>query len=283
LNQKPNMILASKAVVERETSYMASKVRRPAADVEGRTAGRNSRYQPLDRGSASDEAYGKIVDLILTRDLRPGERTSVNLLANRLGLGKTPIKEAITRLQTEGVLTVVGRSGTTVKNINVEEARQLFALRRVLEEFAADEVVKNITPSDISSLQRLLKELKATSQDQSDIIRSSANFIRANVAFHSIIVSAAANPFLSRLYSQLQIQAQIVTYLVHRGYDPKAARRRQAEHEEIVAALEERNARQLKRALRTHAETSENVILQSLESRTEAPKRSQSGYRALGA
>jgi DNA-binding GntR family transcriptional regulator len=266
-----------------KTSYMATKVGRPAADVQGRTAGRNSQYQPLDRGSASDEAYGKIVDLILTRELRPGERTSVNLLADRLGLGKTPIKEAITRLQTEGVLTVVGRSGTTVKNINAEEARQLFALRRVLEEFAADEVVKNITQSDISSLQRLLKELKATSHDQSDIIRSSANFVRANVAFHSIIVSAAANPFLSRLYSQLQIQAQIVIYLVHRGYDPKAARRRQVEHEEIVAALEERNARQLKRALRTHAETSENVILQSLESRAEAPRRSQSNPRALGA
>jgi DNA-binding GntR family transcriptional regulator len=262
---------------------MATKVRRPAADVEGRTAGRDSQYQPLDRGSASDEAYGKIFNLILTRELRPGERTSVNLLADRLGLGKTPIKEAITRLQTEGVLTVVGRSGTTVKNINAEEARQLFALRRALEEFAADEVVKKITQSDISSLQKLLKELRATALDQSDIIRSSANFIRANVAFHSHIVSVAGNPFLSRLYSQLQIQAQIVTYLVHRGYDPKAVRRRQTEHEEIVAALEERDARRLKRALRAHAETSENVILQSLESLAEAPKRSQSGYRAARA
>jgi DNA-binding GntR family transcriptional regulator len=266
-----------------ETGDMAGKVRRPGAVVEGRTIEPNSQYLPLDRGSVSDEAYGRIIDLILTRELRPGERTSVNLLADRLGLGKTPIKEAITRLQTEGVLTVVGRSGTTVRNINAEEARQLFALRRVLEEFAADEVVRNITQSDISRLHRLLKELRATSYDQSDIIRSTANFIRANVAFHAIIVSAAANPFLTRLYSQLQIQAQIVTYLVHRGYDPKAARRRQGEHEEIIAALEVRDAKRLKRALRTHAETSENVILQSLQSLAETQKRPQSSYRALGA
>jgi DNA-binding GntR family transcriptional regulator len=280
--------------MERDTSYlnlspngetvdMASKVRKPAAVVEGRNTWRIGQYMALDRGSVSDEAYSKIVDLILTRELRPGERTSVNLLADRLGLGKTPIKEAITRLQTEGVLTVVGRSGTTVRKINAEEARQLFALRRVLEEFGADEIVRNITQSDISSLQRLLKELRATSFDQSDMIRSSANFVRANVAFHSIIVSAAANPFLSRLYSQIQIQAQIVTYLLHRGYDPKAARRRQEEHEEIVAALEERDARRLKRALRSHAETSENVILRSLESFAEAPKGSRSSYRGLGA
>src|SRR5215831_10122146 len=138
---------------------MGTKVRRPATAVKGRITRDDGQYLPLDRGSVSDEAYGKIIDLILTRELRPGERTSVNLLADRLGLGKTPIKEAITRLQTEGVLTVVGRSGTSVKNINAEEARQLFALRRALEEFAADETVKNITQSDITSLQRLLKVL----------------------------------------------------------------------------------------------------------------------------
>ena len=216
---------------------MATKVRRSTAVVESGTTGRDSRYVALDRRSASDQAYSRIVDLILTRELRSGERTSVNLLADRLTLGRTPIKEAVTRLQTEGVLSVVGRSGTTVKKIDAEEARQLFALRRLLEEFAADQAVKNITQSDIAQLKRLLKELRATAYDQSDIIGSSANFVRANVAFHSIIVSAAGNPFLSRLYSQLQIQAQIMSYLLHRGYDTKAMQRSQAEHAEIVAAL----------------------------------------------
>jgi len=242
---------------------MATAPRQSAIMAEGKASDRGY-YSPLDRGSASDEAYGKIVDLILIRELRPGERTSVNLLADRLALGKTPIKEAITRLQTEGVLTVVGRSGTTVKSISAEEARQLFALRRVLEEFAADAIVKNISRADILNLHKLLRELKANSYNPTDIIQSSANFVRANVAFHSTIVSTAMNPFLNRLYAQLQIQAQIVTYLVHRGYDLKAARRRQAEHEEIVSALEHRDARQLRRILRIHAETSENVILQSL-------------------
>jgi DNA-binding GntR family transcriptional regulator len=242
---------------------MATRSRRATLVAEGKIPGKN--YLPLDRGSASDLAYAKIVDLILTRELRPGERTSVNLLADRLTLGKTPIKEAITRLQTEGVLMVTGRSGTTVKSINAEEARQLFALRRVLEEFAADEIVKNISQSEILTLHKLLRELKSTSFDQSNIIQSSANFVRANVAFHSIIISSAGNPFLNRLYSQLQIQAQIVTYLLHRGYDPKAAKRRQVEHEEIVAALADRDSRRLKRVLRTHAETSENVILHSLD------------------
>jgi DNA-binding GntR family transcriptional regulator len=261
---------------------MATEVRRSAATVEGNTIERNVVSSPRDRVSASDEAYGRIVDLILTRELRPGERTSVNLLADRLGLGKTPIKEAITRLQTEGVLTVADRSGTTVRNITAGEARQLFALRLLLEEFAADDAVRNITQSDITRLRKLMKELKASSFDRADVIGSSARFVRANAAFHSAIVSAAGNPFLSRLYSQLQIQAQIITYLVHHGYSTEAAAGgRQGEHEEIFAAIEERNARRLKRALRAHAETSEKVIVRSLKALTDAAKRPHSSRRAL--
>ena len=83
--------------------------------------------------SASDRAYSGIIDLVLHYELRSGERTSVNLLAKRLNLGRTPVKEAITRLQTEGLLSVAGRSGTIVKLINREETEQLFALRRALE------------------------------------------------------------------------------------------------------------------------------------------------------
>src|SRR5690606_39498383 len=98
--------------------------------------------------TAADQAYNGIINLVLQHELRPGERTSVNLLARRLSLGRTPVKEAITRLQTEGLLSVVGRSGTMVNLVTRKETEQLFALRRTLEAFAADEAVKNVTRSE---------------------------------------------------------------------------------------------------------------------------------------
>ncbi|MBX9587676.1 MAG: GntR family transcriptional regulator [Hyphomonadaceae bacterium] len=215
--------------------------------------------------TAADQAYAGIIDLILHHELRPGERTSVNLLAARLSLGRTPVKEAITRLQTEGLLSVAGRSGTIVKLIGRDQAEQLFALRRVLENFAADGAVVNITPEQLKTLHKLLEEMEEHSSSRSDIIGSAARFVRANVAFHFLIVSAAGNPYLSRLYAQLQMHLQIVTYLVQRGYDPKAAERRQREHELIARALASRNAKALKTALRDHSETTEQVILASLD------------------
>jgi DNA-binding GntR family transcriptional regulator len=211
--------------------------------------------------SAADVAYGGIIDLVLNSELRPGERTSVNLLAARLDIGRTPVKEAITRLQTEGLLSVAGRSGTMVKQIDRDQTEQLFALRRALEDFAADFAVKNVTVEDLDQIRLCLKDLGRSN--------TTSEFVRANVEFHSLIVAAAANPFLIRLYGQLQIQLQIVSYLVQRGFGTKAADARQKEHATIVKALEKKDAQALKEALRRHVITTEQAILASLQAEGE--------------
>lgn len=206
--------------------------------------------------SAADLAYSGIIELVLNNELRPGERTSVNLLATRLGIGRTPVKEAITRLQTEGFLSVSGRSGTVVNRIDQEQTRQLFALRRALEDFAADAAVENATPKDLQQIRKCLQKLGRSN--------TTAEFVRANVEFHLLIVAAAGNPFLVRFFSQLQIQLQIVTYLLRGGFEKKAADVRRREHALIVDALEQRNAKMLKEALRTHVMTTEQAILATL-------------------
>src|SRR6476661_1301245 len=110
--------------------------------------------------SAADQAYSGIMDLVLCHGLRPGERTSVNLLAARLKLGRTPVKEAITRLQTQGLLSVAGRSGTSVNRIDRRQAEHLFAFRLVLEGFAAEKAAKNVTAGQLRQLRVLLEEMR---------------------------------------------------------------------------------------------------------------------------
>jgi DNA-binding GntR family transcriptional regulator len=232
--------------------------------------------------SAAEQAYAAIVDLILTQGLRPGERTSVYLLSERLGIGRTPVKEAVNRLVAEGLLSVSGRSGTTLKTLSRSETKHLFSLRQALEDFAAVPAAANLTPEQLRRLQALLKELERTSLDTKDIVRSAADFVKANVAFHAIIVAAAGNPFLDRLYGQLQMQVQIVTYLVRRGIDMSAARQRQKEHEDIVAALQAGDGRLLRRLLQEHAAATEAAILRAMPKDEAAPvnARSRGGARA---
>jgi DNA-binding GntR family transcriptional regulator len=203
--------------------------------------------------SAADAAYNGIIDLVLNSELRPGERTSVYLLASRLDIGRTPVKEAITRLQNEGLLSVTGRSGTVVNTVDRNQAAQLLALRRALEEFAAEAAVVNVTEKDIRQLKKILVKLGRPN--------STSEFVRTNTEFHSLIVTLAHNPFLVRLYAQLQIQMQVVTYLMERGVNPKEIAVRQKEHVAIVAALEKRDLKALKSALREHILTTERAIL----------------------
>jgi DNA-binding GntR family transcriptional regulator len=211
--------------------------------------------------SATDIAYAGIVDLILTRDLRPGEKTSVQLLAARLGLGRMPVKEAMNRLQTEGVLSIKGRSGTTVAEIDAVGARHMFALRRTLEDMAAEAAAESATAEDFDTVAALLHEMRVSSIDAPHSKGAGASFVKANSAFHAAIVAAAHNPYLDQAYARLQLQFQIVSYLSQRGYDALAAARRQSEHEEILTALMARDAEALKENLRRHSATTEQSLL----------------------
>jgi GntR family transcriptional regulator, rspAB operon transcriptional repressor len=224
-------------------------------------------------------AYSSIVNLILAYKLRPGERTSVIQLSERLNLGRTPVKEAITRLQAEGLLSVAGRSGTTVREVTAESARQVFALRRTLESFAVPDAVQLADDRDFERLKRLL--LIMGEAGKSDLWSDAASFVRANVEFHSIIVGAARNPSLDRLYAQIQIQAQIVTYLYHRGSDPKAAKQRQLEHTKILKALMARDAVMLDKLLGEHAKTTEEAVLRFVPAKDICSVKPQVGAAVL--
>lgn len=211
--------------------------------------------------TASDQAYAGIVDLILSNGLRPGERTSVILLADRLGLGRMPVKEAINRLQAEGILSVKGRSGTTVTAIGAADIPKMFALRALLEDHAAEEAAKHVTEPELAHIFELVEELRRTSVPAPANGRANPAFVRANVAFHGAIVAAAHNPFLYRAYASLQLQFQIVAYLTDKGDDREAAEVRQREHEDIAAALAARDGERLKAVLKRHRSQTEGSIL----------------------
>ncbi|CAM5196848.1 hypothetical protein CDEF62S_03282 [Castellaniella defragrans] len=219
-----------------------------------------------DHALLADQAYDAIVDLILTYQLRLGERTSVAQLADRLGLGKTPVKEAIARLEAEGLLSVSGRSGTTVKEIDAVTAQQLFALRRNLEAFAVDDAVRLVTELQLEELRFLLDQLRWPSGDSLRLHQAAAHFVKANVRFHAAIVACARNPTLDRLYAQVQLQAQIVVY-IYRLTDSRKQQimnDRYEQHETIYKALAARDAALLKRLLNQHSSITEAGVLDSL-------------------
>lgn len=217
---------------------------------------------PPKPSTAVVQAYNRILELVASGELRPGEKSSVVSLAGRLGLGRTPVKEAITRLETEGLLVVKGRSGTSVASLDAEKVRHLFSIRRLLEDYAAIEAAKHATREDVDGLEEHLSAMQRATQNGG---RALSDFINADVAFHTLLISAAKNPILDRLYASVKMHLQIVLYLYYGGADRSSVRN--TEHREIVRNLKKRNGGALRRALRLHSSAVEKEIIEALEAR----------------
>lgn len=212
---------------------------------------------------AVDQAYHGLRELILQQRLRPGDRTSVVTLSERLGLGRTPIKEAITRLASEGLLTVTDRSGTYVREAAPQQIRDLFDVRRLIEGYTALISANRVTEEDLSEIRTLLAAMEEESLNKDRSQRSLSRFVRLDALFHRAIVAAAGNEELVRLFNNMNFELQIAAYLQRNS--PEMAERRHKEHSEIVAALERRDGPGLAALLREHADHVEAIVLENME------------------
>lgn len=212
--------------------------------------------------AAFERAYDAILDLIVRQELRPGQATSVIALSDRLGIGRTPIKEAITRLATEGILTVKGRRGTYVARLDEQDVRHIFALRKLFENYAAPLAAANITRERLDEMEKLLKMMADESFRRPPGGRSLPQFVNSDVRFHNIIIESAGNPYLYAQHCALHLHQQIVTYLFHS--DSRSAQERQREHGNILTALKHRDSEGLRRALASHTKSVEEKIITSI-------------------
>ena len=211
---------------------------------------------------ATERAYHGIRELILHQRLRAGERTSVAVLADRMNLGRTPVKEAITRLMAEGLMTVHDRRGTFVHEPTPTDMRDMFAMRKLLEGHAAGEAVKRVTSDQLDELDQLVARMEAESLRKAPSARSLSLFLEMDVELHRRIVGLAGNATLSRLYASLNLDLQIATYLQRHG--PSMAIDRHREHVAMMEALGARDGARLGRRMFEHVDAVEHVVLMSM-------------------
>lgn len=201
--------------------------------------------------------------MVLRRHIRPGEQTSVAKLAAQTGLGRSPVKEAITRLVSEGLLQVSDRRGTTAVRLTRTDVSELFELRQLFESHAAIRAVRNITDEELQELSQLLVVLEEESLIKPPEQQSVAKFIDADVRLHEIIVGAAGNAQLTRHYRLLNLHLQISDYLFRHHSGMREHRHR--DHVAMVDALKAKDGKKLARVLKDHSESVKRVILTAME------------------
>jgi DNA-binding GntR family transcriptional regulator len=214
----------------------------------------------LNRERASDGAYQIIRDRILTHVFPPGEQLNLRDLADRMGVSLTPVKEAVNRLVSEGLIVVQPQSGTYVTEIVVDEIAEIFEIRRALECLAAEWAVKFVDEATIEDLRKILAELeRPTTNDEA---RSS--FINRDFEFHTRIVELSRNKKLIDLYRSVDARIKVARLLYSNERWTKRVVQASAEHSEILRRLEAKDAEGLVKALRGHIERVSRALVDDL-------------------
>ncbi|MGF0031607.1 GntR family transcriptional regulator [Bariatricus sp. SGI.154] len=183
-------------------------------------------YLPL-----RDVVFNTLRQAILRGELKPGERLMEIQLANKLGVSRTPIREAIRKLELEGLVLMIPRKGAEVADITEKSMRDVLEVRKALEELAVQLTCDKITKEQIRELEEAAEEFKRI-LESSDV----TEIAEADVHFHDIIYKATDNQRLIQLLNNLG--EQMYRYRVEYLKNPEAYPQLVAEHEEIIRHIE---------------------------------------------
>lgn len=193
-------------------------------------------------GPPAKDAYASILDAIDRGLYRPGDRLVEAELAERLGMSRTPVREALQRLAAQGMASRDGRS-MVVASLDHDQTVELYAVRTELEALAARLAARHAAPEEVSVLAEMVEEDRAALDD-------TAALARANHRFHDQVHRASHNRFLVAQLGLVRRSMALMatTSLAVRGRGPAAL----AEHGAIVAAIGVRDEPAADAAMRTH-------------------------------
>lgn len=199
-----------------------------------------------------------IREAIINGTLKPRERLMEIQLAEELGVSRTPIREALRKLEMEGFIVMVPRKGAYVADISFKDIADIFEIRAALEGLAAGLAAERITDEELESMERLLVE-KGKAIAANDIEK----LVAVDTKFHESLYQASRNQRLTSIISNLreQIQRFRTTSLSYPGRSKQSL----DEHRGIVEAIQSRDVQAARQAAQDHIENAENSMIECIK------------------
>lgn len=208
-----------------------------------------------------DIVFHKLREAILQGQLRPGERLMELQLASQLGVSRTPIREAIRKLENEGLAVTVPRKGAHVAGMTEKDMEDVLEIREALDELAVQTACDKITRGQLAELTNTMEKFE-TAIHQGDLKK----IAEYDVEFHDIIYEAADNPKLATVLNNLreQIYRYRYEYLKDENNYPALIH----EHMEILAALKQRDKEAVKNIMRKHIRHQVEAVKDKIRTQT---------------
>jgi len=212
---------------------------------ETRPADAEPRRQRIVRRSLHDEVADRLRDMIIEGELAPGERVTERLLCERFGISRTPLREALKVLASEGLLALTPNQGATVARITLDDVEEVFAVMGALEALSGELACARITDAEVAAIKALHYQMVAH-YHRGEL----PEYFKLNQRIHGAILEAAGNPTLTSTCHGLARRIRQARYLANMSRDRWA--QAVAEHGEMLVALEARDGEALSRILKTH-------------------------------
>lgn len=203
------------------------------------------------------EAYASLVADIRAGRLRPGDRLTETEIAKRMGISRTPVREAIRQLESDGLVVHLPRVGAVVRRLDYAEITELYEMRSVLEGTAARFAARAASDVEISELSAINDEMAAAAQD-------TARLFETNRQFHAVLLNAARNRFLVKAVEAVNKTLLILgpSTLEEGSRSAEAIR----EHGAILDALRAHDGDAAELTMRRHIEAAHRARLRQLRS-----------------
>lgn len=208
-----------------------------------------SEYLPL-----RDVVFNALREGILKGDLKPGERLMEKQLAEKMGVSRTPIREAIRKLELEGLVVMVPRKGAQVAEITVKDVKDVLEVRAALEELAVKLACTKMTDKEVVALQETVVEFESAVEEN----RLEA-LVQLDIKFHDIIYKATQNDKLQHIINNLR--EQMFRYRLAYLRNPEFHSTIEGEHREIFDAIKARDEEKACAIAKEHIRNQEKGVI----------------------
>lgn len=210
-------------------------------------------YLPL-----RDVVFNTLRQAILKGELAPGERLMEIQLAEKLGVSRTPIREAIRKLELEGLVLMIPRKGAEVAKISEKSLKDVLEVRRSLEELAIELACQRMNEDDMEDLRKAEEIFRSAVKTG-----SSMELAEFDEAYHDVIYNATRNMRLVQILYNLR--EQMYRYRLEYIKDEDKRQILLIEHDKIMKALMARHVAEAKRAVREHIDNQEITVLKNIK------------------
>lgn len=217
----------------------------------------NAPPEPIVRRTLHNELLDRLRQMIIDGDMVPGEKVPEKDLCERFGVSRTPLREALKVLASEGLVTLTPNRGAMIAELTFEDLEEAFPVMGALEALSGEMACANITDPEIAEIRNLNREMIAHYES-----RNLRAYFRANQRIHELILAAARNQTLSTLYRSLEGRIRQARFLANMS----EARWAQAvqEHQGMIEALAARDGARLGSILKIHLANKFETVKEAL-------------------